>query len=145
MIENISFVRKKNKVELFLRRKETHIGLINSGKTYLLYTSSIRIFCLFLHQPDKFSSMSGGIGHVLIMIQSVKNNRNLIKKRKSFKELKKNFENNPVPKSPNNAQLSHSINMHKGNIRFYERYRSVWGYILLGLVVVLISLYFFSI
>lgn len=85
--------------------------------------------------------MSGGIGHVLLMIQSVKNNRNLIKKRKSFKEHKKNFVNNPVSKDPDDAQLTDAINVHKSNIRFYERYSSVWGYILLGLVIVLISLY----
>jgi hypothetical protein len=33
--------------------------------------------------------MSGGIGHVLLMIQSVKNNRNLIKKRNRSLTLKK--------------------------------------------------------
>jgi hypothetical protein len=89
--------------------------------------------------------MSGGIGHVLLMIQSVKNNRNLVKKRKSFKDRKKNFDNNPYSKEPNDGQLTDAINVHKSNIRFYERYRSIWGYILLGLVVVFVLLYIFGI
>lgn len=89
--------------------------------------------------------MSGGIGHVLLMIQSVKNNRNLVKKRKSFKDRKESFDNNPFSKEPNDEQLTDAINVHKRNSKFYERYSNILGYILLGLVAVLISLYIFGI
>lgn len=36
MIENISFMRKKNKMKLFLRRKETLTGRINSWKSSIV-------------------------------------------------------------------------------------------------------------
>lgn len=49
MIENISFIRKKNKFQLFLRMKETLTCRINSGKREDNTPTSIRIFYLFLH------------------------------------------------------------------------------------------------
>jgi hypothetical protein len=71
--------------------------------------------------------MSGGIGHVLLMIQSVKNNRNLIKKRKSFKDLKKNFEKQPVSESVNDAELDDAIKIHKADIKFNDAIIELWA------------------
>jgi hypothetical protein len=102
------------------------------------------ILCIFIFQPLNLFIMSGGIGHVLVMLANLKNNKAILKKRKSFKELKKNYNKYEIPTNIDVEDLTDAIKVHKAKSKKYERYINYQNFTLLLVILTFVTslLYF---
>ena len=87
--------------------------------------------------------LGGGGGSILAMIQSLKSNRALLKKRKSLKEIDKEYSKPAVSESFDDAAFAKVIEANKARMRENKKANRINNYLSLLLVLVIFCLFFY--
>ncbi len=87
--------------------------------------------------------LGGGSSSILAMIQSLKSNRALLKKRKSLKEIENEYSKSPVFENFDEATFSRLIEAHKVRHAKNQKYNRINNYFSLLLVLSIFCLFFY--